>query len=124
MDYYRLENARTNTNLPGHILKDFLEEAKAQGYSIVREEDITDRILPTLDYGSQVYRNFIKPVLNCILTTMEVHLRPIHWMFMQFLKLKVKGKTLRQTIINNVVPMDRKTFKDNLVYRIYLFKQD
>jgi hypothetical protein len=104
-------------------MKDFLEEAKKQGFVIVQEEDITDRILPTLDYGTQVYRNFIKPVLNCILTTMEVHLKPIHWMFMQVLKLKIKGKSLRQIIINNVVPMDRKTFKDNLVYRIILFKK-
>jgi hypothetical protein len=54
---------------------------------------------------------------------MEVHLKPIHWMFMQVLKLKVKGKSLRQIIINNVVPMDKATFKNNLTYRIYLFKK-
>lgn len=122
-DYYKYEESRDEKNLPGHPLKDFLDEADGNGFKIVKELDITEQILPTLDYGGMVYYNYIKPVLNCILTTLEVHLRPIHWMFMQLLKLRIKGKSLRQIIINNVVPLDRGTFKKNLTYRIHLLQK-
>ncbi len=122
-DYYKHEESRNIQNLPGHPLKDFLDEAKKQGFKIVKEEDITDRILPTLDYGTETYRNYIKPVLDCILTTLEVHLKPIHWLFMQFLKIRIKGKSLKQIIINNIVPLERETFKKHLTYRIHLFQK-
>ena len=122
-DYYKYDASRNEQNLPGHPLKDFLDEADRQGFKIVKEIEITGQILPTLDYGTEVYRNYIKPVLNCILTTMEVHLKPIYWMFMQLLKLRMKGKSLKQIIINNVVPMDRDTFKKNLTYRIHLLQK-
>ena len=123
-DYYKNENGITQENLPGHPLKDFLNEANVQGFKIIQEIDITEQILPTLDYGNLVYKNYIKPVLNCILTTLEVHLKPIHWLFMFLLKIRIKGKSLRQIIINNVVPMDREIFKKNLAYKIHLLQKN
>lgn len=122
-DYYKNESARNMQNLPGHPLSDFLNEAEKSGFKIISETDITDDILPTLDYGNLVYKNYIKPVLNCLLTTLEVHLRPIHWIFMQLLKIRIKGKSIRQIIINNVVPLDRETFKQNLTYKIHLLQK-
>ncbi|MBI5701467.1 methyltransferase domain-containing protein [Candidatus Saganbacteria bacterium] len=122
-DYYKYEASRNEKNLPGHPLSDFLNEAERQGFKVVKELEITDKILPTLDYGNIVYRNYIKPVLDCILTTLEVHLRPIHWILMQLLKIRINGKSLKQTIINNVVPLDRDTFKKHLTYRIHLLQK-
>lgn len=122
-DYYKNETARGAGNLPGHFLSEFLSEAKKQDFKIVKEVDITNSILPTLDYGSMVYRNYIKPVLDCILTTLEVHLRPVHWLLMQMLKIRIKGKSLKQIIINNIVPLEREKFQKYLTYKIHLLQK-
>lgn len=122
-DYYKLEEARGVPNLPGHFLKDFMNEAEKNDFTLVKEQDITEQILLTLDYGNMVYKNYIKPVLDCILTTIQVHLKPLYFILSLALRIKIKGKSLKQIIINNVVPLDAETFKKYLSYRIHLFKK-
>ncbi|MFH1709468.1 MAG: class I SAM-dependent methyltransferase [bacterium] len=122
-DYFKKPSAAKMLNLPSSFLKLYMAEVSRAGLKVVREQDITKGITPTLDYGSNVYCNYIKPVLNCIMTTMHVHMPPIHWLFDLFLKIPVKGRSIRQTIVNNLVPLKRDVFEKYLTYRVMLIKK-
>jgi len=122
-DYFKKDNAKGVENLPSSFLKQYLDEVKKAGFKVIKQRDITMNITPTLVYGKNVYLNYIKPVLNAIVATMQVHFRPIHWLFNLFLKVRVKGRSIRQIIINNLVPLDRDIFEKYLTYRVMLIKR-
>jgi MPBQ/MSBQ methyltransferase len=122
-DYFKKDNAVGVPNLPSFPLKDYLEAAERNGFKLIKKQDITLAATPTLEYGKSVYFGYIKPVLQCIMTTMQVHLPPLYWMFNAFMKIKVKGKTIKQSIINNLVPLDKAVFEKYLVYQVMLFKK-
>jgi len=123
-DYFRKDNAKDLPNLPSFPLSSYLESAQKLGFKIIKRVDITKNILPTLDYGNEIFYNYIKPVLNCILTTLQVHLRPIYWLLILFLKIRLKGGTIRQIIRNNIVPLKRETFEKYLTYQIILMQKE
>ncbi len=122
-DYFKKESARNTPNLPSAPLKDYLKELNDAGFRVIKKQDITQGILPTLEYGTDVYFNYIKPVLNCILTTVQVHLPPVYRLMNLFFKFRVKGKTIKQVIVNNLVPLQREVFEKNLTYQVMLIKR-
>ncbi len=122
-DYFKKGNAKGVENLPSSFLSEYLKAVNEAGFRVVRQRDITSSILPTLEYGSKVYQDYIKPVLSCIVTTMQVHMPPLHWLFNLFMRFRVKGKAVRQIIVNNLVPMDRKAFEKYLTYRMTLIRK-
>ena len=123
-DYFRKDNARDLPNLPSFPLSSYLEGAQKLGFKIIKRVDITKNVLPTLNYGNEVFDNCIKPVLNCILTTLQVHIRPLYWLLILFLKIRIKGETIRQIIKNNIVPLERETFEKYLSYQIILMQKE
>jgi hypothetical protein len=122
-DYFKKESARDVKNIPSEPLKDYLAAMDEAGFKVVKKRDITEAILPTLDYGTELFYGYIKPVLDCILTTLQVHLRPIYWMTNLFFGIKVKGKTIKQIIKNNLIPMKREFFKKHFNYQVMLIKR-
>jgi len=123
-DYFRKDNAKDLPNLPSFPLSSYLKSAQKLGFKIVKRVDITKNILPTLDYGNEIFYNYIKPVLNCILTTLYVNLRPLYWLLILFLKIRIKGETIRQHIKNNIVPLKADTFEKYLTYQIILMQKE
>jgi MPBQ/MSBQ methyltransferase len=122
-DYFKKGEAKGVPNLPSGQLADYLKEVKKAGFKVVREQDITADILPTLEYGTNVYLNYIRPVLSCILTTLQVHLPPVYWMMNLFFSFRIKGKPIRQIIVNNLVPLKKDVFRKYLAYRVMLIKR-
>jgi MPBQ/MSBQ methyltransferase len=122
-DYFKKGTAKNVQNLPSASLADYLKEVDKAGFKVIKKQDITEGILPTLDYGSEVYVNYIRPVLSCILTTMQVHLPPVYWMLNLFFKFRIKGKTVKQIIVNNLVPLQRDVFRKYLTYQVMLIKR-
>jgi MPBQ/MSBQ methyltransferase len=122
-DYFKKPSAKKVPNLPSSFLSIYLKEVERAGFKVIKEQDITYGITPTLEYGTNVYYNYIRPVLDCIMTTMKVHLPPIHWLFNLFLKIPLKGKSIKQTIVNNLVPLQRDVFEKYLTYRVMLIKR-
>ena len=122
-DYFKKDNAKDVPNLPSFLISDYMAAAERYGFKMVKRQEITMSITPTLEYGTRVYLDYIKPVLSCILTTMQVHLPPVYWIFNIFMRLRVKGKTLKQTIVNNLVPLDRGVFEKYLTYQVILFQK-
>ncbi|KAF0134806.1 MAG: type 11 methyltransferase [Candidatus Saganbacteria bacterium] len=122
-DYFKNEEAKNIPNLPSFPLSEYKDAIKRNSFSIEKEVEITKNILPTLKYGSQVYYDYIKPTLNCILTTLEVHLKPIHFLVEMFFKFKIGGKSIKQIIKNNIAPLPAETFEKYLTYRALLLKK-
>lgn len=122
-DYFKKGEARGVPNLPSAQLADYLREVKKAGFKVVKSQDITGDILPTLEYGTNVYLNYIRPVLSCILTTLQVHIPPVYWMMNLFFGFRIKGKSIKQIIVNNLVPLRRDVFRKYLTYQVMLMKR-
>jgi MPBQ/MSBQ methyltransferase len=122
-DYFKKGTAKNVENLPSASLADYLKEVDKAGFKVIKKQDITEGILPTLDYGTDVYVNYIRPVLSCILTTLQVHLPPLYWMLNMFFKFRIKGKSIKQIIVNNLVPLERDVFRKYLTYQVMLIKR-
>jgi MPBQ/MSBQ methyltransferase len=122
-DYFKKVSAKNVPNLPSASLADYLKEVEKAGFKVVKKQDITENILPTLDYGTDVYVNYIRPVLSCILTTVQVHLPPVYWLLNLFFKFRIKGKSVKQIIVNNLVPLQRDVFRKYLTYQVMLIKR-
>lgn len=121
-DYFKKDNAKGVPNLPSFPIKDYLEDVRRSRFVMIRQQDITKNITPTLVYGNNVYLNYIKPVLSAVLTTLQVHLPPIHWLLNLFFRFRVKGKSVKQIIINNLVPLQKDVFEKYLTYRVMLMR--
>jgi len=122
-DYFKKESAKRVANLPSAMLKDYMKEIEKAGFKLVKKQDITENILPTLEYGANIYINYIRPVLSCILTTVQVHLPPVYWMLNLFFKIRIKGKSIKQIIVNNLVPIQKDVFRKYLTYQVMLIKR-
>lgn len=122
-DYFKKGEAKGVPNLPSGQLANYLREVKKAGFKVVKSQDITADILPTLEYGTNVYLNYIRPVLSCILTTVQVHVPPVYWLMNLFFRFRIKGKSIRQIIVNNLVPLRRDVFRKYLTYQVMLIKR-
>src|SRR5262249_50730756 len=58
-DYFRRDHAQVMKM--SHRLSDVDRHMSEQGMKLVREEDITKRVIPTLDWGSNFYGSHIVP---------------------------------------------------------------
>ena len=123
-DYFKKVGSEKIPNIPSYPINFIPEQAKKNSFSLIENIDITEATTPTLDYGSDVYFSYIKPILSCIVLTMKVHLKPLYYLFRGFLKIPVKGKSIRQTIINNLVPMEREVYLKHMEYRRFLFTKN
>lgn len=122
-DYFKKTAAKGVQNLPSGMLRDYLKEVDKAGFKLVKKQDITESILPTLEYGTNIYLNYIRPVLSCIITTLQVHIPPAYWLMNTFMKFRIKGKPVRQIIVNNLVPLQKDVFRRYLAYQVMLFKR-
>lgn len=63
-DYFTVNGCTGLLARSGHPLGPFLEEADLAGLSIVRSEDITERVAPTLDLAQTWLRAYVEPCLS------------------------------------------------------------
>ncbi len=66
-DYFVVRDDGTPLSKSGHPLEKFLEEAEENGFSLVRTEDITDKVTPTLDLAKIWLNDYFNPSLRIIL---------------------------------------------------------
>lgn len=124
-DYYRLENSRgvKEHHLPSIYLEDFLKEAAVQGFEILKQEDISKAVLPTLQYGQMLYSRYIKPTLSAQVLALKVHLPIGHKILRLLLRFRVKGETIETIIRNNLVPLRPEIFTKYMKYMMILFQK-
>jgi len=61
-DYFRLQDSAYYKTC--HVHAQFLDRARDAGFTIEAEEDVTERALPTLQLGREVYRGYVLPILE------------------------------------------------------------
>jgi len=68
-DYFRLQP--TPYYKTCHVYREFLDQAAAAGLALRHEQEITERVLPTLALGDQVYRGYVIPILEIVAGLIE-----------------------------------------------------
>jgi SAM-dependent methyltransferase len=63
-DYFRVADGSGPAAKSGHPLDDFLDEARLWGFETVRQLDITEQVVPTLDLARLCVDRYIRPTIE------------------------------------------------------------
>lgn len=100
----------------GHPLDRFLHEAHAHGLAVEREEDITERVLPTLDVARDFLRNRLDPALQIFADSLRAR-RP----YLNRIVRWVARKKLRELEDLGAL-VDAAEFQRVKCYKVFLFR--
>ncbi len=101
----------------GHPLGPFLEQAERHGFELERREDVTQRVLPTLDVARGFLERYAFPTADMLLEFWEYD-RPRSVRFVRWLVNKFTGKELKKL----KYMIDRSEFQRTKQYLFLLFK--
>ena len=114
-DYFSLEGDDPPSN-SGHPLERFLEESRKHGFELLRREDITDGVLPTLDLAREWLETYVVPTLeiagDLVRRKHPQLLRLLMWIF--------RGQRKKLTRLRR--KLDRAKFKRFKRYERMLFR--
>lgn len=65
-DYFTVEDDRGPLGRSGHPLDEFVRLAEEAGLALELEEDITDRVVPTLELAEHWFGRYVDPVLSVL----------------------------------------------------------
>lgn len=120
-DYFRKEATGYYRNCA--VLSRFLNEAENYGFKILKSEDITENVLPTLSIGEQYYRKFVIPITEALVSLAYDEI-PKTTEIVKFLfrrKIKKLGRDIHHKIPEK---LNTEKFRQNLRYMIYLFQKE
>ncbi|MEM7355958.1 MAG: class I SAM-dependent methyltransferase [Acidobacteriota bacterium] len=63
-DYFLVQPAADLPEKSGHPLDEFLAEGERQGFELLRREDVTEQVLPTLDLAQGFIERYAMPTAN------------------------------------------------------------
>ncbi len=101
----------------GHPLGAFLEQAESHGFELLRREDVTDRVLPTLDLARDFLERYVYPTAD-LMIELGSHDRPRLTRLIQWLAVKFGGKELAKVKYMT----DSAEFKRTKKYLFLLFR--
>lgn len=115
-DYFTTDGCEGLLARSGHPLDAFLEEARAEGFALEHQEDITDRTAPTLDLARQWIDSYVEPCVSvasqAIRNRHPYLARMLRWLFRRRLE---KLERLRQLV-------DGEEFQRHKRYMILRFR--
>ncbi|MFH1540270.1 MAG: methyltransferase domain-containing protein [Elusimicrobiota bacterium] len=120
-DYFRNEATGYYRNCT--VLSQFLEESKNNNFKIIKDEDITENVLPTLLIGEQCYRKFVVPITEALVSLANDEIPKIAKIAKFFFRRKIK-KIADNIYQKNPEKLNPEKFKQNLKYMIYLFQKE
>ncbi|MGH2349472.1 MAG: class I SAM-dependent methyltransferase [bacterium] len=122
-DCYRLDSSRgSGAFLPYHFLTEFLGAARPYGFELLDNHDISEAVLPTLQYGQMIFSRYIRPTLRMPLLALKVHV-PILYRTLRFgLRRSVKGRRLRDMLRDRLTPLSPEVFQSHVRYVVHLFR--
>lgn len=115
-DNFPLAKAGSRMTLSGHTLDAFLAEAKKHGFEPTRDEDITDRVTPTLDLAREWVERYAIPVAQLAAETLQEK-RPWCYRVGRFLLRKRIAKLDEQRVL-----LDSAEFRRLKCYWVFLFR--
>lgn len=117
-DYFTVDGCEGLLAKSGHPLDAFLDEARREGFSLERQEDITDRTAPTLDLARRWIDAYLEPcvsVASQALRNRHPHLtRMANWLFRRRFE---KLRRLRELV-------DGEEFRRHKRYLVLRFRVD
>ena len=120
-DYFR--NQATGYYRNCAVLSRFLNEAEKTGFKIIRDEDITENVLPTLSIGEHYYRKFVVPITEALISLANDEI-PKTTKVIKFLFRKKIKKVAEDINNKNPEKLNPEKFRQNLRYMIYLFQKE
>jgi MPBQ/MSBQ methyltransferase len=99
----------------------YLSAAREFGFEVSRQEDITERTIPTLEFGHRLYRDHVVPALDIL---GDYYRRTFSLKYRVGRLLFGKELSMLSQIVNNVVPerLDPENFRRNFEYLVLLFQ--
>ena len=115
-DYFVRDGIEGPLAKSGHPLGEFMQQAKAHDFVLLRQEDITEQTLPTLDLASQWLERYIRPSMH-IAEASIARRRP--WLT-PILRRVLRGPLTKFEEATKLLDRDR--FQDAKVYLRLLFQ--
>lgn len=101
----------------GHPLEEFISIAESRGFKLIKKEDITEKVAPTMDIYQWVILERVFPVAEAIFEVLHRRYPMVYRVLKAFLEksvMKLKNKYTRQ---------DSRTFRKYKAYMILLFEK-
>lgn len=117
-DYFVMDHAEGKMSKSGHRLSAFLEEAHKNNFQIVKEEDITEAILPTLDTAKIFTEKYVLPTID-IAQEKFLERRPFIFKTLRWFFRKNIAKAQE-----NMILIDSTEFRKNKKYMFFVFKRE
>lgn len=116
-DYFVFNKARGEIGKSGHNIETFKGLIDQSEFRLVKEEDITSKITPTLDMGKDLAA---RVMLALEIGTEKFRIKHpiVTRIVLRMFKKKIE-KAKRQEIL-----LDSKTFSENKTYRFFLFQKE
>jgi SAM-dependent methyltransferase len=115
-DYFTVDGTEGVMARSGHPLEDFLTEAESAGLELVRREDVTDRVAPTLDLARSWLRTYVEPCLSIA----SESFRGRHPRLARIARWLLRGRIEKLRQLEALVDSER--FKEHKRYLILLFR--
>lgn len=114
-DYLVLKNSSGELSKSGHDYETFMNHIKNSDFTVVAENDITDSVMPTLDFGKNLIKKIFKALEIGTEKTRDKH--PYVNSFLSWVFKKKLNKVKQQVEL-----LDSDEFKKNKTYRFILLQ--
>ena len=111
-DYFRLDDDGGGSGPSGHPLDEFMARAVENGLELVRREDITELVTPTLDLASGWLERYVEPTIRLVVERYPALARVGRWV----------TPGLTQKFEDLKVQVDSEAFARSKQYLVLLFK--
>lgn len=115
-DYFTVNGCRGPLARSGHPLDEFFEEAAATGLALLRSEDITERVAPTLDLARSWLHSYVEPCLAVASDSFRARHPHVSRVLGWFFRRRVERLRGQLTLV------DSAGFKDHKRYLVLLFR--
>ena len=106
-----------------HIESEWLESAKKNGFEIINEDDITEKVLPSSEIGRDILHQHGVPLLEVMIKYLTKSKSLKSWLLSFFVESNFQK--LKEYITDGYIShiLDPHLFKENARYVIYLMKK-
>ena len=115
-DYFTVNGAKGALGRSGHALDRFLAEARTAGLDLVRREDVTERVAPTLELA----RSWIERYLDPCLALVSDHLERKTPRLVRFGRWLLRSRIEKAADLRTLI--DRDAFLHDKQYLVLLFR--
>jgi MPBQ/MSBQ methyltransferase len=118
-DYYLKKPLPTENVLSesGHVEEEYLKAAGEHGFQVIRSEDITPHVAPTLDFGRLIYDSYAKPTIDLIHDALKTRLPILYKVGRFFVGKRITDLFKYEQLI------DSGLFVEHKRYMVYLFQR-